>query len=1057
MEVLGFFFAILGFAAIIFVFVVPIITWVRSRDAIQKATQLNSEIGLLRDRIRKLELSPSINELNALRERVWKLEQLVTGEAPAAAAEPSSTPPGPTVVPAIVPTVVPAAVAPPVVVAQPHVPGVPAQPPNVPTPVPAQPPAYVPPRPPTPAVTLPVQQPPTSIPPTVPLQPQAASPESHAARVQTSGASAGIPKLGSHVAPQSPKRELADFESVFGESWLNKIGITALVIGMALLLNYTMHYMGPGGKILLGYLCSAVLIAIGVVGDRRERYRIPARAVLGGGWALAYFTTYAMYNVPAVKLIDNAVIGFALLFAVAVAMVIHSLKYDSELATGFAYLLAFTAVAVSDVPLGALVASAILAASLAYVLKARRWFIVEPFAIVATYFVHWLWLNQLFDRIGGPKPFPEFPVSAALVTAYWVIYIVSYFLRKPENPGQTQLLTFSFLLNAAGYLTLLHAQSFHPEWRFWFLLFNGAVYFVVSGYARTIDRRAGFLVASTLGAILMIAAIPYKYSGGRLEIIWLIETESLLLVGWRIPDRYLRGLAAGAGALLAGYVGITEVLPRFIDIRPKSDPQLAWVLVAIAGAFFLNGMLKSRLEDESSQIDEIALTVSPILATLFLLAAAWVALPSMWIGLVWLVAGVALAELGLDVSDILLRYCGYGAVAMGVCRLIFVNLQSNERWEYGSLRLFTVAISCAILYVMSRRQVTEPPSDPVDHALALTGSFGGFAAVYTCAATILAVPLMLQELKPAAVALGFGLFGLILLEAGDMLADNALSLQGAAVLCISFGRIFVADLNATDFFHHQPNAIFTVPLLAAIYYFVAYTMKEPVAFRVVTLWFGTISLAALIRFEADGPWVAVWWAALAVVLYALGRSVSDGFRFQAYAITILVALRCLVSNFELTRPWNATADLRVATVVAASILLYALFVWSKLLGGAESTRSRLSGAWESIVEREFHLFFFVPTILITGLIGLEVRSGYLTAAWGVEAVVIFLAVLKLDERAYRWFSLGLLSICVIRIVLVDVWTLDALGRIISFIGLGAALLVISFLYARHRELLRRVL
>jgi hypothetical protein len=264
-------------------------------------------------------------------------------------------------------------------------------------------------------------------------------------------------------------------------------------------------------------------------------------------------------------------------------------------------------------------------------------------------------------------------------------------------------------------------------------------------------------------------------------------------------------------------------------------------------------------------------------------------------------------------------------------------------------------------------------------------------------------------------------------------------------------------LNATDFFRHQPEAVFTVPLLAAIYYFVPYTMKEPVAFRVATLWFGTISLAALIRFEVDGPWVAVWWAAFAVVLYALGRFVSDGFRFQAYAMTILVALRCLVSNFELTRPWNGTTDLRVATVVAASILLYSLFVWSKLLGGSASATSKLSGAWESIVEREFHLFFFVPTLLITGLIGLEVRSAYLTAAWGVEAVIIFLAVLKLDERAYRWFSLGLLSICVIRIVLVDVWTLDALGRIISFIGLGAALLVISFLYARHRELLRRVL
>ena len=63
----------------------------------------------------------------------------------------------------------------------------------------------------------------------------------------------------------------------------------------------------------------------------------------------------------------------------------------------------------------------------------------------------------------------------------------------------------------------------------------------------------------------------------------------------------------------------------------------------------------------------------------------------------------------------------------------------------------------------------------------------------------------------------------------------------------------------------------------------------------------------------------------------------------------------------------------------------------------------------------------------------------------------------MDERSYRWFSLGLLSLCVIRIVLFDVWALDPLGRIISFLGLGAALLLVSFLYARHREVLRKVL
>ena len=99
----------------------------------------------------------------------------------------------------------------------------------------------------------------------------------------------------------------------------------------------------------------------------------------------------------------------------------------------------------------------------------------------------------------------------------------------------------------------------------------------------------------------------------------------------------------------------------------------------------------------------------------------------------------------------------------------------------------------------------------------------------------------------------------------------------------------------------------------------------------------------------------------------------------------------------------------------------------------------------------------MPTILFTILVSLEVRRGFLTAAWGIEGLIVFLAVLKMDERAYRWFSLSLFMLCVARIVTVDVWNFDALGRIVSFLGLGVALLGVSFLYARHRELLRRVL
>jgi hypothetical protein len=184
-------------------------------------------------------------------------------------------------------------------------------------------------------------------------------------------------------------------------------------------------------------------------------------------------------------------------------------------------------------------------------------------------------------------------------------------------------------------------------------------------------------------------------------------------------------------------------------------------------------------------------------------------------------------------------------------------------------------------------------------------------------------------------------------------------------------------------------------------------------------------------------------------------------------MTLAVGVRCAFDNFYQVGRWHFTT-LRVATVVACAALLYVLFAATKLSqrppsAGSEAGEAkgeswkRLTAMWSLIEKHSQHVFFFVPTLLLTVLVSLEVRRGFLTAAWGVEALVIFLAVLKMHERAYRWFSLSLFLLCVARIVTVDVWNLDALGRIVSFLGLGIALLAVSFLYARHREILRKVL
>jgi uncharacterized membrane protein len=83
------------------------------------------------------------------------------------------------------------------------------------------------------------------------------------------------------------------------------------------------------------------------------------------------------------------------------------------------------------------------------------------------------------------------------------------------------------------------------------------------------------------------------------------------------------------------------------------------------------------------------------------------------------------------------------------------------------------------------------------------------------------------------------------------------------------------------------------------------------------------------------------------------------------------------------------------------------------------------------------------------------HSGMITVSWGVEGVAVFLIALAAGERSYRLTGLGLLLLCVGKIVLLDVWEMGMRDRTITFVVLGLALLLVSFLYNRFRDTIRQ--
>jgi uncharacterized membrane protein len=77
-----------------------------------------------------------------------------------------------------------------------------------------------------------------------------------------------------------------------------------------------------------------------------------------------------------------------------------------------------------------------------------------------------------------------------------------------------------------------------------------------------------------------------------------------------------------------------------------------------------------------------------------------------------------------------------------------------------------------------------------------------------------------------------------------------------------------------------------------------------------------------------------------------------------------------------------------------------------------------------------------------------------TMVWAGFAVLIFAAGMLLRERFHRWLGLGILAAAVGRLTFVDIWKQDTIYRVLTFMALGVAFIVVGFVYNKFQEKIR---
>jgi uncharacterized membrane protein len=868
-----------------------------------------------------------------------------------------------------------------------------------------------------------------------------------------------------------------DLEEALGTNWLNKIGISILVLGVAFFLVYQLRTLGPAGKVLVGYAVSAFLLGAGLWLERGERYRVLARAGIGGGWALLFFTSYAIYHVPATHLIDSQILDLVLMLIVAAAMVWHTLRYQSQVVTGLAFLLAFLTVTISHETVYSLSAGGVLAAALVVIVGRMQWFELEIFGILASYFNHYLWLRPIIEAMNGHrKPFPEFAASAGILCGYWAIFRASYVFRQPRDGRQEHLSTAAALLNTVLLLALLKYQSVHPEWAFWALLAIGAVETLVGQLPITRKRRSAAIVLGTLGVILLIAAFPFRYSGTRLAVLWLLEAEALLLIGVWTREVIFRRLGLLAMLLVAGQLisaDAARVAGRRMDgADESSNLSLAMMFAIAAAVFYVNShwVLRHWNDLFSREFDDRLMRRLSYVAAVVLFIGAWIAFPKSWTAVAWSALGLLLLVRGQRsrIADL-----GYQANAFGlaaVARVLAINLAASARLHGLTLRLITISSVAVLSYVSSGWKVAG-----TDQGVTMGRRFYSAAYLisgsYTWAASFLLALLTWYELRPVGVAVIWATGGLLLFELGLSRGSLSLRLQAYLAFISSFLRIFYVNLNAAGLPGEVSPRFYTVVPLALVFFYAYWRLHEnagklfeferKLKAEDFCCYLGTLTIAALMRFELEADWVAAGWAALAFLLMAIAwRSERPVFLDQGLLVIFGVLFRTVFHNFYQRSYFPAPVwESRSLSVGVAVALLFASLVFAfRLRTETEITSaSRIRRAFHLLSRRPEQVFFFSAVGLLTVLLALEMRHGMVTLSWGLEGLAIFMFALWVGERSFRLSGLGLLLLCVGKILLVDVWRLNPRDRYLTLIVLGAALLLVSFLYTRNREAIRQYL
>lgn len=834
----------------------------------------------------------------------------------------------------------------------------------------------------------------------------------------------------------APPVAAATFEQKLGQVWLVRIGIVLLLTGLVLGANWAyknwIHNLPPGARLAGLYLCSLLIGGAGVWLSRKESYKRYGEVLVAGGLAFFYYCTFAAHQVARLRVIESPVTAAVLLLGAAGCIAAVSWFRNSRATAVMGIALASYATMVQPIGWLSAVSNLILATVGIGLMLRPGWGAPGIASMIGTYAAFGGW--QILGAAGQGQG--EDRAALWFLPASWAIFAIpGMFGRFRDSLGERGRAFFTAANNGLFFLTFswVWLERYGSE-GFWKVpAVFGCVLLVLGAIGRKReDRAAATNVIQGLAALSL--AVVLKFDGFHLTLALALESLMLAIAFHRFRKRaeYSFSLLAGVGAaaMATGQFFLSREVPLW------SDP-LCVLLVAAAAVLF-----RIRVERAENPPPSSVRSAASLLA---------------YSALAILVFGCF-----LRLSDVwkLPAFAGAAAVFVGVSFLLDRKRWMPElTWSAGILGAFalqalmqrislTGGIIALIAGLVSCLAWHRPPiperkgggisADPAEtpglfawlHSIFVPLAFCRLLALQSIGDTtriaalaagsvaliVIARFLKARRLEITAPFLNVGALLLVL--------DAILTNDTAVSKLLSFSPALAAGATLVLLLHRREEALTVQVMITRATLFVAWAAA--LMFAIPRGFIDLMALSAALAFafawrRKHLAFIDAWgWTAASLAIYLWVLAAGDGSRFHGY-------------RFE---------------GIALVALLAGIALWPpKLPQGLQRASDRLL-PWLACT-----VFTIWSTHLTVDAFGWKAVS----VLWTILGFALVSLGLVLGRVTSRKAGFILLGFALVKLFAVDVWDFGTFMRVVSFIALGLALLVLGLFYHRFAPAMKRLL